>query len=476
MFDKDLIKNFIDNGVECEYLDFKRDIYDFSNRDIKEHFIVDIMSFANAHSCDDKYIITGVKLNKDGTKEFKSIDNSKIQDGSNYQSLITNNIEPTVIIKFDVVEIKGIQFGIFKIGKENRDRPYCLSKQYRKLQKGSTRIRKGEQNVKVLRSDFDLIYNEKQKSNKSNIKIRGLINGNKTNSFKLKKYESIFNNSNFPNFIKKQIDEINSIVLSKRNNGTYVVGDYVTIKENEKKITKYYAKENKINLVDDFFSLGNLTCFNMPLIASTYNGTDDEKRKYNLVQNLAEYIIDYLSKEKFTKEVSSLYYTNLVIENVGKVFDEDIEVSLSIPKQSFLEIRKFPVPYGDLIDEVLDNNILNDLLSFDKYKNVNKYREKEIRIPPSPPISYKLPIGGWSSPDFESKKEYYYELIEYESDYEVIEAEEEIIFKYIQKDINPNETISFPSKIIFTTPIDEIEYTIKTKHNHNIMSGAIKRI
>lgn len=474
MIDKDVVINHIDYGIECDYLDFKSDIYDFQNQFVKEDFIVDVMSFANAHCKDDKYIITGVKLDKIGTKKLNGIDISKVQDGADYQSLITNNIEPTIIVDFNIVDYGGNQFGVFKIAKENRDRPYCLSKQYCKLQKGFTRIRKGQQNVEVLRKDYDLFYKEKEETNQSDIHVKGFTDGKKTDTFELKKYKPIFDNTNSQNFIKKKIDKVNSIVVSSRSNSPCMLGTYATISDDEKQLIENYANSNNIALNSDFFKLGNLNYFNTPFTSTTFYGTDDEKIKYDLLNEISDDIIGYLSREKFMKEMTDLYYTELVIDNIGKIFDEDIEVCLTIPKKGFLKFRDFPVPYGKAIDTVIDNNVLNYFMGIEKNKNVSQYREKDRRINPIAPTSYKLPIGGWAAPDYESKREYYYELIECEADYEIIETDDEIILKYLQKDIKPNETITFPSKIVFTDLIDKIEYTVKTKHNPNVMSGEIK--
>jgi len=120
------------------------DLLNFDIEESKEDFLIDVMPFANSHANGSKYIITGVKLNKDNSRKLRGINEQKIKDGADYQSLVNDNIEPNIIIDFKVIDYDGNKFGIFKIGSENNDKPYLLSKQYGKLQKEYTRIRKGQ--------------------------------------------------------------------------------------------------------------------------------------------------------------------------------------------------------------------------------------------------------------------------------------------------------------------------------------------
>lgn len=100
------------------------------------------------------------------------------------------DIEPNIIIDFKVIDYDGNKFGIFKIGSESNDKPYLLSKQYGKLQKGYTRIRKGQKNEYVSRRDFDIFYKEKNHDEYSSINLKGIINRNISDTFEIKKFEN----------------------------------------------------------------------------------------------------------------------------------------------------------------------------------------------------------------------------------------------------------------------------------------------
>lgn len=490
MMDKDLIKNYIESGIECEYLDFKSDIYDFKNQNQKENFITDIISFANAHSPIDKYIIIGVKLLRDGSRTYRCIDMEKVQDGADYQSLITNNIEPTITIDFDIIEHDNNKFGVFKISKDNRDRPYCLSKQFGSLKKGYLRIRKGQQNAEVIRRDYDLFYRDSVVENKSEIKVKGILTGEKSDVFILGDYVKPFDNSNLVKEIVDSIQEVNKIIIPEeteitnleKTNSSIInlirnipkFGTPLKFPEDSKKIIEKYAKEKNLHLNPNFFELGDFRYFSMSeFTGTTYYGSDDSKEKYRLLKAIRNKISDLVIKENFNRNLLKINYTEFAIENSGKVYDEDIEVCLTIQKSDFINFDEFPAPRGDVLNEIIRNDILDDYICIKKYKNISSYRSKERGIKPIAPTSYTLPTGQRFSPPYESMKEYYYELIFYEADYDIVETSDEIILKYVQKDIKPNEIVSFPSKIFLNNSVNKVTYTIKSKHNPDIMNGEV---
>ena len=154
--DKDYLVECIKEEGESSFFDYKKDIYDFKNSKEKEEFIKDILCFANGYSVGDKYIITGVKLQKDNsTRELCGITEDKIQDGAIYQNLIDDNIEPSIIIDFTIIKYDDKKFGIFKIGKENIDKPYMLKKKFENLEVGFMKMRLGQKNVNITRRDLD---------------------------------------------------------------------------------------------------------------------------------------------------------------------------------------------------------------------------------------------------------------------------------------------------------------------------------
>jgi len=462
----------MENEFENSYFDFKKDIYDFNNLKSKENFLVDVLSFANSHSKGDKYIITGIKLLKDNLRTFYGITESKIKDGADYQSLVNDNIEPNIIVDFKVVEYDGNKYGIFRINKDNVDTPYLISKQYGNLQKGFIKIRKGQKNEFIGRKDFDLFYTEKSTAEYSDIYIKGVINKKANNKFIVKKFTNEFNAVKAKNDIYDLFVRTMEVGL-ERSSDNFNFGSKLVLDDEYINSISSYAKENGISLPSDFFDIGNMTYFSLGYYAgTTFYGSDTERQKYNLLCSLGEKIGIIQGLINFYDNIDKLYYTELLLQNIGKKFDEDIEVTLKIRKDAILEFNKFPVPSQTIIEKMLENNYLHKYLENQKINGVNTYTSKTPIIPPIYPTDIKLPIG-YSQVSYEDYVDYYKDYIQTLANYEISDDENYCYLKFNQKEIKPNELIHLPSRIIFVKQLDIIEYEIKTKHNPNTKIGKI---
>ncbi len=132
------IIDLIENGFENDFLDFKLEMYDFSNENKKKDFLVDMLSLANSAYKGDRYIIIGAR---DMPKRIiKGINKEEIKDSATYQQFINENIEPS--INFTLINLKygNKEFLVFKIQYNTLDRPYIVKKDYSNLLKGSCRI------------------------------------------------------------------------------------------------------------------------------------------------------------------------------------------------------------------------------------------------------------------------------------------------------------------------------------------------
>lgn len=461
----------IENETESSFFDFKRDIYDFSNLKSKEDFLIDIISFVNCHLSGNKFIITGVKLHKDNSRSLNGIEETLIQDGAVYQSLVDDNIEPTIIVDFKIINYNNLKFGVFIIKTDNYDKPYMLSKKYGSLPKGFIKIRKGQKNADICRKDFDLFY--KDKTELSNIIIKGIVNDKISDSYELNTFKNKIDVNKAKVHIKELFNNINDTELIKSSNNLKM-GNQLEIGENDINIIKNYADINRININKNFFEIGNISSFSLPNFSTSYCGTKSEKEKYKSINELLDYILLFEGFNNFYNELNKIYYVELSIENIGKKYDEDIEVTLIIPKSSYFDVSKFPIPSERIIDKIISNNFLDILLAINRIKDVNTYR------PVSPVIDPIKPTGSIinglinTKPSYRSLKEYYKEYLNCLMNYEVINEDNFYYIKFSQKDIKPNEIVLFPSKILLSDKIGYIDYEIKTKLNYNIQKGRIK--
>lgn len=151
--------SLIEKQKESEFVDFKQEFY---HKEATQDLIKDVISFANAKSNDEKYIIFGVADNY----ELFDIDYQKIRDVSELNQVLKEYCEPFInveIYRFTYKEKKLLALIIAN----NVDRPYLIKKDYNKngsvLKSGDIYIRHGATNFKANRDDLDFIYANREK-------------------------------------------------------------------------------------------------------------------------------------------------------------------------------------------------------------------------------------------------------------------------------------------------------------------------
>ena len=157
----------IENEDESVTLDFKKEVY---GREKNGEFLKDVAAFANALSNDlYRYIVIGVK-DQNGMKEYFNVDRDDVGDVSKYQQLIDQNIEPNIPINVKYVNIEENELAVFEIGPCDNP-PYVLKKDYQKNKQGIIYIRNGTSTRFAKRQELDLMYQRRQKVQRSDILV-----------------------------------------------------------------------------------------------------------------------------------------------------------------------------------------------------------------------------------------------------------------------------------------------------------------
>lgn len=117
---------------------------------------------ANADTNNEKTIITGVKHKPSGEREFVGIPDSDIIDEATFQNLIRDNIEPDIEISYTYTTFKDLKFGVLRL-LDDSQKPYMMKKDFHPLKKGDCFIRKGSNQQKALRADFEKIYSARKR-------------------------------------------------------------------------------------------------------------------------------------------------------------------------------------------------------------------------------------------------------------------------------------------------------------------------
>lgn len=151
------IIELIQKGIEGDIVDFKQQFYHDAK---KSDFIKDIISFANASSHEDKYIVFGIS---DETREIVGITENQIPDISDLNELIRVYCDPFVEIEVEKFDIGDKRVGAVIVKSTNMQKPYVVAKDYSfrdkiHLRAGDIYIRKSANNFRALRNDIEEIY------------------------------------------------------------------------------------------------------------------------------------------------------------------------------------------------------------------------------------------------------------------------------------------------------------------------------
>lgn len=122
------------------------------------------------------------------------------------------------------------------------------------------------------------------------------------------------------------------------------------------------AGKLNINITEDFFILGSLSQSSIQTgIMGGYslNGTDAEEEKYDIIKKLLKTISKALEWENAFSDKKCL---KLALQSGGTDIDEDIEISLRIPKDSLLPINEFPKFNNDEMGYLLNDCNMSELL------------------------------------------------------------------------------------------------------------------
>ena len=305
------LDDLIEYESENTSLDFKAEEYGKNNYEL----IKDVMSMANAHTNEKKYIVVGVKDNPNEDREIIGLKN--ISDQAILENIIQENIEPIVYFKYYKYEFKGKMLGIIEIG-NNRNRPYMMKKDNASLKKGDSWIRKGSRQSRVVREDIDKMIQERLSYiDTKEIKI-GL-----DNNFEKEQYIEIpvINLDEKPsNIEKKRLEDL----LEKLR---------LYDKEDKKREKLFLVNKNFGEYLNDSKRIRVGKNF---LGQSVYY---DEKEILEKIKNVTTEFYD--EDFYFLLEENSLKL-NFSIYNDTNIFLEDVKIEFKIPKDVFFVAESIP--------------------------------------------------------------------------------------------------------------------------------------
>ncbi len=302
--DEKLLFEIIEKNTESEYVDFKKEIYDFSNPYQKEEFLKDILAMANSGFKGEKYIICGVKEEPVSKKIF-GVDLKKVKDQATYQQIIRENIEPDVKLEMKMFQKDGDALCCFIIN--GNDRPYIIKKMYGKINAGFSHKRVNTTCTPLLRRDLDEIYEEK--GNALQIKLANLKWEQDECSKELLLIRMIKNNYNY---ISAKTDEFEHNV-----DGLIRMWEEIF---NTREFRYGCEMNQKIRLSDDDrYLIDNLTGYHIKSFGAKMLFNILTECKYEYYENYVEIIEkinnDYIQALQYEKELKRFDFSEEMIES-----------------------------------------------------------------------------------------------------------------------------------------------------------------
>lgn len=244
------------------------------------------------------------------------------------------------------------------------------------------------------------------------------------------------------------------------------------INEEEKEFITSMAKILELELLEDFFDLGNLSKNPLSsdfLTGPRLEGSADEIRKYEKIQELQETISDALKWARVEEAFSDKRCIKLAIQNCGKAIDEDVEITVEIPQKSLLTLDEFPQFSNKTMGYLLNECAMDVLFGISSTAEYLEYSESQKNSSPYyRSSSHGLPgiIPDYSG-DFKAELDDIF-------CYSIYPSGDNYILKLKVDYIKHNTSVAFPSVLFLTDEITGIPYKITSKSNPDIVEGTLK--
>jgi len=262
-------------------------------------------------------------------------------------------------------------------------------------------------------------------------------------------------------------------ILGTINEANKMFHSQVSFEDDKQKLISKCADVLKIELEDNFFSLGDLQKNNLvttPLTGPTFVGTGDEEAKYFDLHELHNSIEYWVAISQFSEKYSRLNYIKLAVVNDGTTFDEDISVALTFPKNVLIKHNALPVIDSYALDKIKQEHNLDEFFGIKRASKYLDYDSTIRRFSGSNyvPSNYISPLFSKSDP-----AEDFYEDLDSVFDYEYFDEGDDVILTFSIDYLKHNTAAAFPSIIFVAENAFEIKYTLKSKHFKEEVEGII---
>lgn len=256
----------------------------------------------------------------------------------------------------------------------------------------------------------------------------------------------------------------------------------VVVAEDDRIIVAEFCTANEIKLDSSFWYLGGLQIEMRQTLnildgghSESLVGTDVEKQKYELIREILSDIYQYTDSDDYYRKMDAIPYVELIIRNEGTTFDEDIEISLTLPHDSLMKVENFPAPLFEL-EDIVDNASIDTWIcplvtaSICEFDYSPSYGSDFT--PYIPNIGLPFQQRDYEA-EYEQKKDEYYDRISELFDWEVFAQDTMDTVKLRIGKLNQFRSMHLPARLFLNTVPGKIEYSITAKYSPSIIKGEI---
>lgn len=251
------------------------------------------------------------------------------------------------------------------------------------------------------------------------------------------------------------------------------------IEDEDRELILGFCEKKAISLSDGFWNLGNLQQeVSIPMFsiyggkAVTYKGSESEKKKYELFQDLISKIEEFNDVIDYFAKIDNLYKVSFIVSNIGTTFDEDIDIRIFVDRGHIIKPENIPQPGLRFLDEVVDNEAPKLLFAGYHDADIDDYSNYP-KLFPDALGAMSLPFSS-ASEEIGKQRRKYTDLVENIFCYDIHESEEEDILCFNIPYLKQNTKMFFPSFLFFGTIPEYVRYEIRSKHSPNVYTNKFK--
>ena len=268
--------------------------------------------------------------------------------------------------------------------------------------------------------------------------------------------------------ITRKILAVNDIHLPSSNpSDTFLaLREKVTIGNETAQKIRQYAQDKNIQLSEDFFNCGNLSrdSFSYSLDGSRqYYGNHEEGSKHDEIIRIRDFIDLRNAIQEIEEKYANIRYIELAVTNCGKAYDEDIEISIYVPKRTALLCQELPQLSDETISTIIDVLKVENLFGIRGTAEMDSYNSvrRDFLVTPPGIINH--------DDNDQYEKEMNHQFI-----YSVFPENDMLILKFSIPYLKHNSSVAFPTPLFITEAVDQIEYRITSKYSPEMVDGAIE--